>query len=89
MADSIMQDERECYITGSRTMLDKHHALHGPNRKNAEKYGLWVWLRHDIHMALHDRDKELDRELEEAAQRKFEETHTREEFRRIFCKSYL
>ena len=87
--NSIMQEEKECYITGSRQSLDKHHCLHGANRKNAEKYGLWVWLRHDIHMALHDRDKDLDRELEEEAQKKFEETHSRAEFRSIFGKSYL
>ena len=40
-------------------------------------------------MNLHDRDKELDRKLQMECQEKFEETHTREEFRKLFGKSYL
>jgi len=40
-------------------------------------------------MRLHDSDKALDRRLQEICQQKFEETHTREEFRKIFGKSYL
>ena len=92
MAASIMQTEKECYITGSRYNLDCHHqhCLHGQaNRKLADRLGLWVWLRHDIHMRLHDSDKELDRQLQKEAQEAFEKTHTREEFRAIFGKSYL
>lgn len=85
-----MQNDKCCYISGSVINLDMHHCLHGVgNRALADKYGLWVWLRHDIHMSLHDRDKDLDRYLEQEAQRAFEKTHTREEFRKIFGKSYL
>jgi len=40
-------------------------------------------------MALHDRDKDLDRYLQQICQEEFEKTHTREEFRAIFGKSYL
>ena len=92
MAKSIMQEDKCCYITGSIINLDCHHqhCIHGVgNRKLADQYGLWVWLRHDIHMALHDRDKDLDRYLEQEAQKAFEKTHTREEFRKIFGKSFL
>jgi len=91
MSKSILQpDEHICYISGACFNLDKHHIYHGSaNRKLAERYGCWCWLRHDIHMKLHDEDKTLDRKLQEECQRKFEETHTREEFRKIFGKSYL
>lgn len=92
MSKSIIQycDEPQCYITGSRRNLDKHHCIHGrANRKIAEKYGLWVYLRHDIHMNLHDRDKELDRKLEEDAQRAFEKEHSREEWMKLIGKNYL
>ena len=93
MSESILQpDAKECFITGSQTNLDCHHQhiYHGTgNRKLADKYGCWVWLRHDIHMNLHDRDKELDRYLQQECQKKFEETHTRKEFMAIFGKSYL
>ena len=84
--------EEVCYISGSRINLDRHHqhVYHGTgNRSKAEKYGCWCYLRHDIHMKLHDKDKELDRKLQKECQKIFEETHTREEFRKIFGKSYL
>ena len=91
MSESILQpDEKKCFITGSYINLDKHHVYHGVgNRSIAEREGCWVWLRHDIHMKLHDKDKELDRYIEEECQKKFEETHSREEFRKLFGKSYL
>ena len=87
-----MQDEVKCYFTGSEYNLDRHHqhVYHGfGNRKVAEREGCWVWLRHDIHMKLHDQDKQLDRRLQRECQKKFEETHTREEFRKLFGKSYI
>jgi len=88
--DSIMQTKKECYITGSRIQLDKHHCLHGTaNRKIADNYGLWVWLRHDVHMRLHDSDKALDRELEKEAQIAFEKKYSREKFIELFGRSYL
>ena len=92
MSRSILQpdDDPVCYISGSQVNLDCHHIYHGnANRKLADKYGCWVWLRHDIHMSLHDRDKKLDKYLQKECQKKFEETHTRKEFRKIFGKSYL
>ena len=86
---SIMQDDRVCFITGCTQDLDRHHVLHGIRRKSAEKYGCWVWLRHDLHMELHDRNKELDRMLERACQERFEEIYSHQEFMDIFGKSYL
>lgn len=89
MTKSIMQDEKQCYITGSRVQLDRHHVFAGARRKAAEKYGCWVWLRHDIHMELHDRNKELDRMLRRECQERFEEIYSHEEFMEVFGKSYL
>lgn len=91
MKPSIIQTgEKQCFVTGSRINLDKHHCMHGgANRKLAEKYGLWVWLRHDIHMRLHDEDKELDRQLEQDAQRAFEKKYSHEKWMQMFRKSYL
>ena len=57
MGKSIMQEDRECFISGYTGALDKHHIYAGSCRKASEKYGCWVWLRHDIHMELHDRNK--------------------------------
>lgn len=90
MRDSIMQSKKECYVTGSRINLQVHHCLHGvANRKLADKYGLWVWLRSDVHADVHEHDKELDRRLEQDAQRAFEERYGHEEYMKIFRKNYL
>ena len=84
-----MQDEKKCFVTGYEGPLDKHHCFHGPRRKAAEKYGCWVWLRHDIHMELHQSNPELDRMIKRACQERFEEIYSHAEFVEIFGKSYL
>ena len=89
MADSILQTEKECFITGSRVQLDKHHVYHGPRRKIADEWGCWVWLRHDLHMGLHSGDTELDKMLKRICQERFEELHGHELFMKLFGKSYL
>ena len=89
MKDSIIQDSKECFVTGSTRNLDKHHCLDGSRRKMADKYGLWVWLRHDVHMSLHSGDSVLAYSLKRLAQRKFEEHHSRKRFVEIFGKNYL
>lgn len=86
---SILQTEKECFVTGSKTQLDIHHCLHGCRRKLADEHGCWVWLRHDIHMDLHDRNKALDRMIERACQERFEELYGHDEFMKIFGKNYL
>ena len=90
--ESIIQTKKECYITGSIADLHSHHIFEGSCRKSSEKFGLKVWLRSDWHnlsnCGVHF-NKGLDLELKQMAQKKFEETHTREEFRRHFIKSYL
>lgn len=89
MTESIIQTEKQCFVSGSRIDLDRHHCLHGNKRKKAEQYGLWVWLRHDIHMRLHEKDKALDRELERVAQMAFEAKYGHEKYMAVFGKSYL
>lgn len=90
---SIIQDEKRCFITGTTSGLDLHHCIHGSNRKKADKLGLTVWLRHDIHMMLHARQKPfetLDDDLKKVAQRAYEEKiGTREDFIRDFGRNYL
>lgn len=91
---SILQDEKKCYITGDTNYLHKHHIFGAFNRDNSEKHGLWVWLRWDYHIAdsphrTPHNDSEVDLMLKRTAQRKFEETHTRQEFMLIFGRNYL
>lgn len=96
---SIIQKEKECFICrenyGVQTItgLHEHHIFEGTGRrKQSEKYGLKVYLCSKHHNMSNNSvhfNKALDLELKQLAQRKFEETHTREEFREHFIKSYL
>lgn len=95
MADSILQTEKVCYITGQTNNLHKHHIYFGnPNRKISEREGFWVYLAGYLHnqsnIGVHGKDgHELDIMLKQHCQRKYEETHTREEFIQLIGKSYL
>ena len=92
--DSIMQTEKKCYLTGATNGLQCHHIFGGCNRKKSEKYGLKVWLKWDRHIenspyATPHNDKTIDLMLKKAGQRKFEETHSREQFMQEFGRSWL
>lgn len=89
MSKSILQDEEKCFISGAERGLDRHHVFAGPRRKASEKWGCWVWLRHDIHMDLHDRNSALDKMLKRICQERLEEIHGHETFMRVFGKSWL
>lgn len=91
---SIMQDSKKCLVTGAEYGLDCHHIYFGnPNRRISDENGFWVWLRHDVHMALHGRIhpySQLDGELKRACQQAFEaQGHTRAEFMRLIGRNYL
>lgn len=95
MSKSIIQDTKECYITGTPYNLHEHHIIYGNGlRKLSEKYGLKVWLRADWHnmadYGVHF-NKALDLELKQMAQRKAMEHYgwTVEQFIEIFGRSYL
>jgi len=85
----MIDDTKVCYFCHSQRNLTVHHCLQGPNRKNAEKYGLKVYLCFDCHYSVHNIDDSKVMELRRVAQSKFEETHTREEFMQVFHKNYL
>lgn len=94
MSKSIMQptSPKWCYLCGRQTDLEKHHIYAGiGNRKWSERYGLWVYLCGSCHRGSHGAqyEKQINVRLKEEGQREFEKTHTREEFRQIFGKSYL
>lgn len=97
---SILQSEKECYVCRKRYGmkavggLQQHHIYGGKNRKVSDRNGFWVWLLPIYHtgsnQAVHCRDgAALDLELKQDCQRKFEETHSREEFLRLIGKNYL
>ena len=94
MMQSIMQDKKECYFTSRTDNLHKHHIFFGTgNRKVSEDNGFWIWItgewhnqdsRKDIHSNM-----QLDLRVRMQCQRKYEETHSRQEFRKLIGESYL
>lgn len=92
---SIIQDVKECYLTGTTINLHEHHIFFGRGlRKLSEKYGLKIWLKAELHnmsdQGVHF-NKELDLSIKQMAQKKAMEHYgwTVEEFIKIFGKSYI
>ncbi len=89
---SIVQKNKECYITGVTRYLHKHHIYGGANRKISEKNGFYVYLTPHWHN-MSDKgvhfNKELDLRLKRECQAKYEETHTRAEFMALIGRNYL
>lgn len=98
---SILQEKNnKCYLcillnhdNSTKKTIHEHHIFFGTkNKDNSERTGLKVYLCPEHHlfgkMSVH-RNQEVREFLERIAQRKFEETHTREEFVKIFGKNYL
>lgn len=92
MSKSILQTEKECYITHSTKGLHEHHIFGGCYRDKSERYGLKVWLRADWHVgtnyAVHS-DKFLMTELRKDGQRAFEKKYGHDLFVKEFCHDYL
>ena len=89
---SILQNNNACIICGD-TRAEIHHVFFGiPNREHCDEDGLWVWVCPDHHRLSANSfhfNRSMDLKLKRYAQRKYEETHTREEFIERYGKSYL
>ena len=97
---SIMQPNRTyCYLCGRKNgyglnALEEHHIIEGSGRRaKSEEYGLKVYLcgitchregKDSVH-----KNEAVALMLKQAAQRKFEENHSREEWLSAFTKNYL
>ena len=91
---SIIQDVKKCYVCSRRTCLHDHHIYFGTaNRKISEKNGFKVWLCYEHHegtRGVHGKyGHDLDLLLKQTCQKKYEETHTREEFIALIGKNYI
>ena len=92
--ESIVQEERECFVCGSVQDLERHHCIGGnPGRKLSEKYGLTVYLCAEHHRGdggVHGGDGgELNDRIKRTAQKAFEEVRSREEFMGVFGRNYI
>ena len=93
MAKSILQTEKEGYKTGRTYNLHLHHIYFGRGlRRVSDKNGFTVWLAAEWHN-MSDKgvhfNRDLDLMLKRECQRKYEETHSREEFMRLIGRNYL
>ena len=92
--ESIIQNEKKCFITGSITDLHCHHIFGGGLRLKSEKYGLKVWLRSDYHN-MSDKgvhfNRDLDLMLKKIGQTVWQEKYgkTEQDFIKEFGKSWL
>lgn len=90
---SILTDDMEhCFFCG-RPYPQIHHIFFGTaNRKASDRYGMTVPLCQNCHTGnngIHH-NKGFDMKVKKIAQEKFEaEIGTREDFRKLFGKSYL
>jgi len=94
MANSILQDEKQCMICGTEINLECHHIFFGANRSISEREGFKVWLCSECHRGtdgIHGKNgHENDLMLKQAAQLAYEELgYTTEQFRALIGKSYL
>lgn len=86
----LVEDMEHCVECGHENPQE-HHVFYGTaNRKISDQDGMIIPLCLRCHANLHnDPNKTLDRKWRHIAQAKYEETHTREEFRKRYGKSYL
>lgn len=93
MADSIIQEDKKCFICGTTNNIQCHHIFGASSRSYSEKYGLKVYLCREHHTGnngVHFQPK-LAQMLHEIGQKKGMEHYgwSEDEFRRIFGRNYL
>lgn len=80
-----------CYVCG-RPAECRHHVFPGSNRANSEREGCWVYLCHRCHnmsnRSVH-MDRELDRQLRQICQAKYERRYGHVRFMSVFGRSWL
>ena len=95
MSKSIIQTEKECYLTGTTYNLHEHHIFYGTGlRKLSEKYGLKIWLKAELHNMSNEGvhfNPELDLQIKQMAQTKAMEHYgwSVADFIKIFGRNYL
>lgn len=84
---SILTENLEkCYICG-KEVVDVHEVYSGTNRQMSMKNGFCIPLCR-THHRIAQLDKETNLYLKKLFQKKYEETHTREEFIKLVGRNY-
>lgn len=90
--NSMIQNEKRCFICQTDYGLEEHHIFFGQkNRNQSERYGLKVWLccKHHRGKTSPHKNIKVDLYLKQIAQTQFEQSHTRAEFMDIIGRNYL
>ena len=99
-APSIMDTKPgTCYICGSQTETIRHEIFFGPNRGVSKRNGLWInicpvprcheWVHTHLNVNVDGELIDLDLHLKRECQKKYEETHTRDEWMSLMGRNYL
>lgn len=88
---SVITDDLEHCIECGRQPVQIHHVYYGKNRKQADVNGLIIPLCLDHHTGAHGvhNDQRLDLKYKQIGQQAYEVNHSRDDFRRLFGRSYL
>ena len=85
---SILTDDLTTCFICKRPKEDLHEIFEGANRQQSMKHGLVLPLCRRCHQNIHS-NNQLNLQYKRIGQSKFEETHTREEFIKIFKRNYI
>ena len=93
MTDSIVSNERKCFICGAVNGLHRHHVYGGSRRQLSERFGCWCYLcgwHHNLSNSGVHADRQFDLKLKRLTQERWEETNgNRDAFIAVFGRSYL
>jgi hypothetical protein len=94
MESILKSEDGVCYSCKAIGFTEEHHIYYGhKNRKISDKMGFVVYLCPECHRGTYgihgSKGKERNLALKRECQAVFEETHSREEFRKLIGRSYL
>ena len=93
--NSILQNEKRCYVCGGVNNLALHHCIYSTGKRAlSDKYGLTIWLCYKHHngsdKGIHF-DKQLDLRIKQMAQQECmaQNNMTMDQWMKIFRRNYL
>ena len=94
MTQSILSNEKECYVCHTTEYLHRHHVFEGSaRRQQSERHGCWIYLcgkHHNLSNSAIHFNKALDLKVKRECQAEWEKRNgSREDFIRIFGRSYI
>ena len=94
MSNSLICNERTCYVCGTTFNLHRHHIFGGANRNKSERDGCWCWLcasHHNMSSKGVHFNRELDLRLKSFCEERWMSRNdkTEEDFIAEYGRSYL